>query len=94
MKNTDDFNPDTAEAFALQIEGLTKENPELTQGEVLMACLMVIGDALASIQCRDCRRLTAKNVKKTLPQEIAHALIAPIRSGEQHVHRVICCYTS
>jgi hypothetical protein len=86
MKVTNKFNFEVAEALALQIEGLIKENPEPTQRETYVACMMVIGDVLASIQCRDCRRLNAKTVKEDLPRMIRHALTQPIQHSQQHTH--------
>ena len=86
MQVTNDFNPDNADALALQIEELIKENSQLTQAEILAVGMMIIGDVLASIQCRDCRALSADSVKEKLPQVITHALRQPIRHDQQHVH--------
>lgn len=86
MQVTNDFNPDNADALALQIEELIEQNPELTQAEILAVGMMIIGDVLASIQCRDCRALSADSVKEKLPQVIAFALTQPTQHSQQHVH--------
>ena len=45
--------------------------------EALLALLYAIGGVLASIECRDCRKLAARCLKKGLPSIIARAERTP-----------------
>jgi hypothetical protein len=65
----------------LQIEEIINQDPELTRGEIMLACMTVLGSIVSSIQCRDCRRLAAKSIKKLMPRIITEALVQA--SGQQ-----------
>jgi len=87
MRVSNNFNPDTAKALAFQIGDVIKRDPELTQGEILSACLLALVSTLMSIQCRDCRRLSAKAVKREMRDMIAAALAtASGQTGSEHRH--------
>jgi hypothetical protein len=86
MKVSNDLNPDTADTLALQIEDVIKRDPELTHGEILLACMIAIGSTLHSIQCRDCRRLAAKYVKKEMPS-LTMAALASVSGQADSTHR-------
>jgi hypothetical protein len=87
MQNHDlKFKLAVADKLALQIEELINGDPDLLDGEIVTAAMMVIGNVIATIQCQGCRQEAAKEVKKRLPQIIAHALAQPIQPGQQHVH--------
>ena len=71
--------------MADQIIKTINEHPENgSQGEVLAALLNAIGSVLASVQCRDCRKIKARGTKKGLAEIIEFALKAPGHSN--HVH--------
>ena len=64
-----------AQALALQIEQLFRNRPvDNDHSETLTALMISIGGELLSIDCDDCRKLAARNVKKMLPGVIASAL--------------------
>jgi hypothetical protein len=87
MQVSEDFDLNRTDALTLQIEELIHQDPELTQGEILMACMVVIGSVVKSIQCRDCRRLTANRVKKQMPKMVMAALAeATGQQDSQHHH--------
>jgi hypothetical protein len=64
-----------AEALALQIEWLFRNRPvDQNPSETLTALMISIAGELVSIDCDDCRKLAARNIKKELPGMIADAL--------------------
>jgi hypothetical protein len=83
---------DAAETLAQQIEDVIGNNTELTHGEILLACMIVLGNTLISIRCRDCRDVAAKAVKKDLPRSIVAALTHAINRDanepptNEHIH--------
>ena len=71
---SNDFDAHTADALALQIEDLTNKDVDLTHREILAACVIAIGSTVHSIECRECRDIAVRFVKKILPNVIGHAL--------------------
>ena len=66
------------EGLTLQIEEvLFSKESELSPGEILTALMIAIGGELAAIECRDCRKQAARNVKKLISSVVALALTAP-----------------
>lgn len=64
-----------AKALALQIERLFRDRPvDNNPSETLTALMVSIGGELLSIDCDDCRKVAARNVKKALPGIIRDAL--------------------
>ena len=63
------------DSVSLEIEALLLSKPELTVSEAFNACLNSIAGLLSSIPCRDCRKLTAKWLKKLLTEYVRDALI-------------------
>ena len=61
----------------------------MPDGERLFALLMVIADIVGSIQCRDCRKVARRSVKKLLPDFHEKAMKRPVLvlvGGADHVH--------
>ena len=75
-----------ADKLALEVGQLIQGNPDLQPHDVLFACMMVIGDVVASIQCQDCRKDSGKAVEQQLPDVLKHGLAQPIQPDQQHVH--------
>lgn len=86
METKDFFNPAIAERLSLQIEALINGDRDLTQGEMLMGCMIAIGSVVASIQCPGCRQAATKVIEKRLPDIVTQALAEPIQHDQHHVH--------
>ena len=88
MRVTSEFDPVVADTLAAQLEKVLCSYAELGRGEILMACMIVICSTVKSIDCRDCRRLAVKTVKKELPEMMrdASAQASAQPDGLNHHH--------
>ena len=66
-----------AETLALQFEELACSRLDRPDHSTILTAFMVsIGAELSSIECCDCRKLAAQDIKRMLPGVIASALAA------------------
>jgi hypothetical protein len=86
MQVSENFNQAVVDALAVRFEETIFGDPNLTQREALAACMTAIGNILESINCRDCRNLTADFVKKSMPRIIATAVTKVIAQNDDHHH--------
>jgi hypothetical protein len=54
--------------------------------EIIFACMMVICDVVRSIDCRDCRKMTAENIEKFLPKMLLDAQATAHQPDSHHHH--------
>jgi len=71
------------EALIERMLDLLNASP-LETGQHVVVLIDVLISVLGSIQCRDCRRLTRKNIEEMLPVAFDAAMKQPTTS--QHVH--------
>jgi hypothetical protein len=75
------------DALVVQIGEVIDRNSEATQSEILMACMLVITTVVGSIDCRDCRKVAAREIRKMLPQLMQTAMaIMTGQPASQHRH--------
>jgi hypothetical protein len=74
MQVDNECDYDKAETLAIEFTNAVNRDPSLTHTEILLALLMAVGDTIAAIDCRDCRKAAVKGVKKILPRTITTAL--------------------
>ena len=90
MKVTNKMDDDTINALGSRIVDLIASypDPELSQGEIVTACMIVIASIVQSIECPGCRKLAARHIKKAMPRFIAGALVVAAQSPSRsdHVH--------
>jgi hypothetical protein len=90
MKVSNRLNDAVVDALGLHIVELIKRHPdpELSQAEIITACIVVITSTVQSIKCAGCRKLAARYIKKAMPRFITTALIEAARSPSHsdHVH--------
>lgn len=74
MRVSEDFQHLTSENLADAFYKHIDADPDLTHGEILAACLAIIGGVIVNIDCPGCRRLTVRNLKKMLPKTLRDAM--------------------
>jgi hypothetical protein len=85
---SDDHDIMPADELAERIVKIINDQPYLSDGTRFMACMMVIGDGLASIECPACREIAFKSLSETFPQILATAMAhaATAAHPSHHTH--------
>jgi hypothetical protein len=70
----DKANPAVIDALAEKFSAAIGKQPNVSHGEILSACLIVMQNVLISISDHETRRLSGQQVKRMLPDIIADAM--------------------
>jgi hypothetical protein len=79
-----------ANALSLRIVEVINNAHDADFDDKINALMMALADGVASVECRDCRALLVKSIKKQLPKCIASAVEQAKADGlsgqSDHVH--------
>jgi hypothetical protein len=71
---TSEYSVEARDALISEFTRSIQANDELTHGEIIDACMEIIGSVLINIECPGCRKVTRASIKKTLPRILADAM--------------------
>jgi hypothetical protein len=63
-------------SLAQTLNAFTRSHEGFHQSQMLLVLVTLVGNFVESIECPDCRKLTAKTIKKILPKTLRDAVAA------------------
>jgi hypothetical protein len=86
---TSDYSVEARDALVSEFTKSIQANDELTHGEIIDACMEIIGSVLINIECPGCRKVTRATIKKKLPQILTDAMAqaASVHTGRTSLHK-------